>query len=274
MDIKTVLVHVDETASCDVRFEVALQLALAYQAHLVGLYTSRIYALEWNKLTKENAKSLESDTKGEQTHAALEERSSRAGLNMEWRSIKVKDEADIGLHARYADLVVVGQPDPKDALYTSPEFPALLALTVARPVLVVPHHFQFGPLGDHILVAWNRSREATRAITDALALLKRAQKVTVLVAGESTGPSGSGEEPGADIALYLARHGANVQVQYDKTSDDPTTVTSHILSYAAHVHADLIVMGAYGHWRLRETLLGGVTRSMVRETNIPVVMSH
>lgn len=273
MDIKTVLVHVDETAGCETRFEVALQLALNYQAHLVGLYVNRLYALEWNELTKENAKALENDT-GEKLHAALQERASKAGLNIEWRSIKVKDEVEIGLHARYADLVVVGQSDPKDALYTSPEFPALLALTVARPVLVVPHDFQFSPLGDHILIAWNRSREATRAITDALALLKRAQKVTVLVAEESTGPSGSGAEPGADIALYLARHGVNVEVQYDKASDDPTTVTNRILSYAAHVHADLIVMGAYGHWRLRESLLGGVTRSMMREMNIPVVMSH
>lgn len=273
MSLKTVLVHVDDTASCKVRFDLALQLALSHDAHLVGLYVGRIYALEWNALTIENVRTYE-DGEGERLRDTLQEHSRRAGKNLEWRSIKVKNEVEIGLHARYADLVIIGQPGPKDRLYTSPDFPAALTLAVARPVLVIPHDYESHSVGRSILLAWNRSREATRAVSDALPLFKKAQKVTVLVVKDDEGTLAGGEEPGADIALYLARHGVNVELRYDRAQDDDRTVAGGILSHAAEISADLIVMGAYGHWRLHELLVGGVTRSMIRNMNVPILMSH
>jgi len=274
MGPKTVLVHVDDAASCEARFEVALQLSSSYGAHLVGLYVHRLYALEWNALTIENVVSRENDEEGIRLREVLQERSLKAGMNLEWRSIKVKDELEMGLHARYADLMIVGQPEPSAHLYTSPDFPAALTLAVARPVLVIPHNYKIAPIGVNILIAWNRSREATRAVADALVLLKRAQKVTVLVLGRAEGPLVAGDEPGADIALNLARHGVNVEVRYDEAEEEDKTVGERILAHAFQVGADLIVMGAYGHWRIREFLVGGVTRSLVRQSRVPVLMSH
>lgn len=274
MGLKTVLVHVDDAASCEARFEVALRLSSAHGAHLVGLYVDRLYALEWNALTVENVISHENEEEGKRVREVLQERAFKVGMNLEWRSIKVKDELEVGLHARYADLMIVGQPEPSAHLYTSPDFPAALTLAVARPVLIIPYNYRVAPLGVNILVAWNRSREATRAVTDALLLLERAQKVTVLVIGDTEGPLAAGDEPGADIALNLARHGVNVEVQYDKAQDDDRAVGDRILSRALESGADLIVMGAYGHWRVREFLVGGVTRSLVRQSRLPVLMSH
>jgi nucleotide-binding universal stress UspA family protein len=134
---------------------------------------------------------------------------------------------------------------------------------------MVPYAGRFPDAGQRVLVAWNASREAARAVTDALPLLSRAERVEV-VAFDSTGDHG--EVPGADIALFLSRHG--VKASAARQSAPGVDVGSQILSRAADVDADLIVMGAYGHSRLRELALGGATRSMLDAMTVPVLMAH
>jgi len=121
-----------------------------------------------------------------------------------------------------------------------------------------------------VLVAWNGSREATRAVHDALPLLRRAEKVTVL----SIDPDEDAEPrlPGADVSLHLARHGVTAQAATIAGTD--VAVGDLLLSYAADHDIDLIVMGAYGHTRLREVVLGGATRTLLRHMTVPVLMSH
>jgi nucleotide-binding universal stress UspA family protein len=122
-----------------------------------------------------------------------------------------------------------------------------------------------------VLVAWNASPEASRAVSDALPLLARAERVNVVVF--AAGPAGDhGEEPGADAALYLARHGVKAAVsRYGSPGLD---IGSQILSRAADMTVDLIVMGAYGHSRIRELVLGGATRTMLESMTAPVLMSR
>jgi nucleotide-binding universal stress UspA family protein len=139
-------------------------------------------------------------------------------------------------------------------------------------VLVMPHSGQLPSVGRNVLVAWNASNEATRAITDALPLLKRAKTVTVLVVNPSHGFAEHGQVPGADIALYLARHGVNAEVSCDENVE--ADIGEWLLSRAADLGSDLIVMGAYGHRRLREWALGGATRTLAGEMTVPVLMSH
>ena len=182
----------------------------------------------------------------------------RRGIQGEWRV----DTGDIigitKLHARYADLTIVGQGiDLKDAPYDLRFLPQELALGVGRPVLVVPRYGTFDTVGERVLVAWNGSREATRAVHDALPILKLATTVTVL----SIDPErDTGERmPSADIALHLARHG--VAAEGMSTLGLDISVGDLLLSRAADLGADLIVMGAYGHSRVREMVLGGATRT-------------
>jgi nucleotide-binding universal stress UspA family protein len=206
-----------------------------------------------------------------QAEARFHERARRHGVRAEWRV----DEGDVvgavKLHARYADLTIVGQGlDLKDAPGELAVLPQELALGVGRPVLVVPRYGAFERVGERVLIAWNGSREATRAVHDAIPILKEATRVTVL----SIDPDGEPQPrtPSADIALHLARHG--IAGEAASTSSVDIEVGDVLLSRAADLGADLIVMGAYGHSRVREMVLGGATRHLLQHMTVPVLMSH
>jgi nucleotide-binding universal stress UspA family protein len=176
-------------------------------------------------------------------------------------------EFAVSLHARYADLVVVGQgPATEGGIAEN------LVLNSGRPVLVVPHSQERSLLAEHIMVAWNARREATRALTDALPLLQRAKQVDIVTVNAEPKSEGHGDLPGADIALYLARHGVNANVL--ATSAPGANVGEWLLSRAADLGADMMVMGAYGHSRLRELVLGGATKTVLESLTVPVLMSH
>jgi nucleotide-binding universal stress UspA family protein len=140
------------------------------------------------------------------------------------------------------------------------------------PVMIVPYMGPAATFGERVIVAWDASREAARAVNDALPLLKRAKQVGVVSVNPRPWPFAHGEEPGADIGLHLARHGVKVEVQRVEGRDIDTA--NAILSHVADRSADLLVMGGYGHSRLRELVLGGVTRTILTEMIVPVLMSH
>ena len=177
----------------------------------------------------------------------------------------------VTMHARYADLVVIGQPNPDEGSGVEPGFAHRLVLAAGRPVLAVPYAGEFKTIGKRVLVAWNAGREATRAVTDAIPLLRTADEVTVTAVRPGRTP-GHGEVPGADIGLYLSRHGVRVKVAAIEATD--IDVGNELLSRAADRSCDLIVMGAYGHSRVSELVLGGVTRTLFDSMTVPVLMSH
>ena len=177
--------------------------------------------------------------------------------------------AVVGLNARYADLTVVGQANPDDPQnYPNPGLPAEVALDAGRPVLVVPYVGAAHEVGRNVLVAWNGSREASRAVHDALPLLQAAEQVSVL----GINPVDTRHIAGFDISAQLARHG--VEIEASKTVSSDVSVGDVLLSRAADLDADLIVMGAYGHSRLRELVLGGATRLILATMTMPVFMAH
>jgi nucleotide-binding universal stress UspA family protein len=175
----------------------------------------------------------------------------------------------LALHGRYADLLVLSQDDPES------DNAGLLEAVVfdsGRPVLAIPFAGNFKSVGKRVLVGWNASREASRALHDALPLISKAETVTVFLANPKHGLDGHGEEPGADIARHLARHGMKAEVAKAIADDVPDSAL--LLNHASDMGADLLVMGAYGHSRLREFILGGMTRSLLREMTVPVLLSH
>ena len=141
-----------------------------------------------------------------------------------------------------------------------------------RPLLMVPFAGDFPVLGQDVLVGWNASAEAARAVNDALPILQRARKVTVLSVNPRRGIRGDGDVPAADIALHLARHGIRAEAAHTVVTD--IGEGDALLSYAADIGADLLVTGMYGHSRLREMVFGGVTRSLLAEMTVPVFMAH
>lgn len=278
MTYKTVVVHTGADARRRERLDLACSLAAAFDSHLVGLFALGEllvpFALGGNAGAVIEAESRWRDEVAGQARRDFDAAAARAGLEKtEWRRSEHGVLAATRLSARYADLVVVGQPDPDAAAQDRlPRyFVEDLVLSAGRPVLVIPYAGRFTRVGTRVLVAWNASREAARALTDALPLLRRAGTVEVVAFEPGRSGADHGAEPGADIALYLARHGVNVSAARQQAGID---VGSQILSRAADTDADLIVMGAYGHSRAREIVLGGATRSLLEAMTVPVLMAH
>jgi nucleotide-binding universal stress UspA family protein len=195
----------------------------------------------------------------------------RHGLRSEWRSLLPYWSREVGVHAHYADLTLIARPHPAGRTAGPPALVESLVLTSGRPIIVLPPRGT-GSRVRRILVGWNAGRESVRAVADALPLLVRADAVEVLVIDHQRRPAGHGQEPGADIARHLARHGAQVEVQ--RLSSGGEDVGRLLLSQAAAFGADLVVLGAYGHSHLRERMFGGVTRTVLREARLPLLMSH
>jgi nucleotide-binding universal stress UspA family protein len=281
MAYKNLMVVLDADESSRERISYAAALAARFEAHLVGLYltVSSLTRDEYALLDigildisffSDPAKSREET---EKTHALFEEVTARQGVSAEWRTASGYPAGMAAMHGRYADLIVIGQLDAYDSqaglLRARPEEVAMLA---GRPVLVVPFTGKFERFGARVLVGWDASREAARAVRDAMPLLACAGAVTVLTIDAEQSPFGHGEIPGADIALYLARHGVKAEVA--RTVSAGIGIGNTLLSRAADYEANLLVMGAYGHSRVRELLLGGTTRTVLTSMTLPVLMSH
>jgi nucleotide-binding universal stress UspA family protein len=196
-------------------------------------------------------------------------------LMAEWRETDAgfgTAEAQILLHGRAADLVVIGQRDNDWAYAGQLEAPDSLAINLGRPLLLVPNVGAIAAPPKRAVIAWNGRREAARAAFDALALLPRGADVTILWADTSADPAVGGDASGADLATALARHGLSCETTRVRAPDGDAARC--ILSEAAGRGADLIVMGAYGHSRLREFVLGGASRDMLAGMDRLVLMSH
>ncbi len=278
MTYRNILVHVNQSARAAVRVELAASLAQRFDAHLVGVAPTGLAIVE--SLSGANAVDVyyadlarRCVDRAQAATRRFDETCRRAGVDSyEHRIANDEDAYAVSLHARYADLVVVGQNDESDpTIGTVPHFVEQVLISGGRPLLVVPYAGTFATVGKRVMLAWDASREAARATTDALPMLCGADVVRVVVVNGGPSPDGHGETPGADVAQYLARHGVNVEVRDETTSLD---VASVLLSRAADDGTDLIVMGGYGHSRFREMLMGGVTRSMLETMTVPVLMSH
>jgi nucleotide-binding universal stress UspA family protein len=192
------------------------------------------------------------------------------GLRSEWRSL-AHFSSDVAVSAYYADLVVIARPESETPQAGPSGLAESLVLSSGRPILLFPHDSKVSQIR-RVVVAWNTTREAVRAAADALPLLARAEAVEVLVIDHERHKASHGQEPGADIARHLARHGAKVEVR--RLSSDGKNVGQLMLSQATAFKADLLVMGAYGHSQLREWVFGGVTRTVLYQASIPVLMSR
>ncbi|MGH7047645.1 MAG: universal stress protein [Stellaceae bacterium] len=281
MSWKDLLVVLDPAADTPTRLALAATLAERFAAHLVGLYpmppseparpvlVPDLVGLgpffhEWRERALAEA---------ERVRQSFEHVTELHGLSREWRMVDEGREADPAVHARYADLAILGQRDPDDeAMAMYRPSPERVTLATGRPILVVPYAGEFTTVGRSVLVAWNAGREAARAVADAMPLLTGAERVDILIVDPQAGPDGHGEVPGADIALHLARHGVEAQIENTQSAGVP--IGELILSRAADLGSDLLVMGAYGHSRARELLLGGATRSILASMTIPVLMAH
>jgi len=276
MNYKTLLVHIDDSHYSEKRAELAFGLAQRWDAHVIGLYIvcqdmfRPFFRRDENaRLVHLEARYAERERKAQDAFLTA---AARAGLAAEWRAPAGQALDTAMLHARHADLLVLGQEDAKDpASYIERNFVGNLVLGAGRPAIVVPHAGVIRTFAENVLIAWDGSREAARAMADALPLLKRARFVGVdMVQG---GERRAYVSEGLDVAAWLDAHG--VRASFSATPRRGLAGTgATLLNRIADLHADLLVMGAYGHSRARERAFGGVTRTALESMTVPVLMAH
>jgi nucleotide-binding universal stress UspA family protein len=280
MALKSLVVFVDPTPQGEARARYAIQLAVQHEAHLIGVFIS---ATAWSRnaadgfvrgpaairemVQRHNVMEVDAAAEALKSFETL---AGREQVSHEFRLIKETDAKELlRLHSLHTDLVVSGHPMPGDA----PTMDSVDAMLMATgvPFLVVPDGYQCDRVATNVLFAWNASREARRAITDSLPLLTSAKSVAVVVIDPEKNAA-HGEQPGADVAHYLSRHGINVRVEQRHSNGAP--VADVIRAFAAEDGSDLIVLGAYSHARTREFIFGGVTRSLLKKVTIPMLLAH
>lgn len=279
MTYHSILVHLDDSSRCDDRVTLAASVARTHGAHLLGLAPTGLVNLP--------ATLQPTQLDGVPTLAAardrLRERAERcvqrfnqqvAALGLVSHEGRVHDDDMLSAviqHARTSDLVVLGQHDARHHVLLVPwDFPQQVCLHGGRPVLVLPHTGDFASCGHTVVVGWNDSRESARALADALPLLQQAQEVHVLSLQHTR--EHDGQHPALDgVGQWLQRHGVPATLHLEATS---LHTGDALLARSVDLGADLIVMGGYGHRRITELVLGGVTRSVLAKMPVPTLISH
>ncbi len=281
MAYRTITVHVNESRHTEARIELAASIAIRHGAHLVGVAAAALpQAFHMRGIMGESSAALEIylNFTRERAHAALaefEKMATRAGVaSVERRLMEDEPGAALCLQARYSDLLILGQNDPNESLPAQrADVPDYVITHSPRPVLMAPFAGRYRSIGKRVVIAWDGSAEATRAIAGAMPFLTNAEMVQVVVFNPAARPFAHGQQPGADIAHYLARHGVGIEV-CQRTAGDDADIGNALLSHLDDCDADLLVMGGYGHSRFREVLLGGVTRTVLESMTTPVLMAH
>ncbi len=280
MAIKTIAVSMVDLDRQEEIMRGAFLLAEQHNAHVMGVYAVpgfdmiAIPAAQVAVAAQTGYKRYFEDNAAS-AREKFEEAARKHGVRSEWREATSDTPllADAVLkHAPFADLIVTGQVNSSTSEYIETDFAERLLLESGRPVLVIPNIGTYSKIGTKVLVGWNATKEAMRATFDALPLLERAKQVELLWANARDEAEFAGDLPGAEMAAALARHDVNVVTRSISSSD--MKASDALLNEAADTGADLLVIGAYGHSRLREFVFGGVTRSLLASMTLPVLMSH
>lgn len=284
MNIGTILVHLDHMERCAVRVELAARLARAHGSHLVGLVPTGLLdgTAPMNADPTRSTESIAAAADGLRLRAEATAHVFRdlvrgsESLSYDVRLVDGEPVDATVRHGHASDLLVVGQVDHAKIDHdktadVARDLPEQVVLHSGRPVLIIPCAGHFPEVGKKVLIAWDGTREAAMAMRDALPLFSESAQVT-LVSLRKEGDA----EAGAKLCIpetiaWLWRHGVEAKAeQYVTTIGFADT----LLSCASSMNIDLMVMGAYGHTRLRELVLGGVTREILARMNVPVLMAH
>ncbi|AKP90541.1 universal stress protein [Achromobacter ruhlandii] len=275
---RRIAVHLDNGVDCRRRIDIALRMAKAHDAHLTGIFASHMqpgYFYDEGGLWARSMEIIkEINTKGRAaTQQAFSQAAAQAGVAISWRQGDDTPADCLARHARYSDVVIVSQENGYDIeAATGDDFVPQTLLAAGRPVIVLPTAGTFETIGIRALYCWNRGREAARALADAAPMLRSAVALRVLTL------QGAEEDPERqaayeDLAAYCASHGFP-PLESETRDAREAGIGDAILDAAADFGADLIVMGAYGHSRARQWILGGATRSLLSAMTVPVLFSH
>lgn len=281
MPYRTILINLNDEERATTLIQTALSLRGDCEVHIIGLYVMP-WAIPPAEFAGPPALAWLEDQlacyreQGHRIKVAFEAIIKGAkNVTHEWRHDDSSFDANVADaivdHARTVDLVVVSQAGHNAWIDDIPE---RVAIEGGRPVFVVPREGDFNRIGKEVTIAWKPTREATRAVFDALPVLKNAQHVRLLTVTEKdiSQAEERGRISGEELASSLLRHG--IQVETETLAQDDLSVANRLLERSRRTYQDLIVMGIYGHSRLREFVLGGVSREILHHASVPVLIAH
>ena len=281
MSIKTILAYLPSEELAEPVLKGAIALAQRHQAHVIGLHLEASYYPAYGEVAiavppdvieqmrqplRERAQKLEE---------TFNSRMKEAGISAEWRSGSSEYSSlpkRIVQEAVSADLVLCPQVKPESVDVTTLDLPERLILESGRPVFVMPPDKSAPIPAKRVLIAWNNSPQAARAVFDSLALMKDADAITILTLAGNADARREAEEHAGKLAANLGRHGLKAKVEAVDTGSRSASDT--IMARLEDDGADMLVMGCYGHSRFRELVFGGVTRDMLAGVKVPTLMSH
>jgi nucleotide-binding universal stress UspA family protein len=275
---KTIVVYLPDDRRAKRVLDVAVKIARDHDAHLIGLFVlpapviGSTFAMARDLMAAGRKALLARATT---IQAQFEATAQDLAARKEWRTVEPGEatalEALLG-NVRAADLIIAAQRDPTWEDSALLDYTEDLILQSGRPVLLVPNAGTFPDIGARIAVAWNDRREAARAAFDALPLLRKAGEVRVVWVNPGAATGAAGDIPTAEIVTTLARQG--VRATAAQTTGTDLDVGTQLLNYVTDEASTLLVMGAYGHRRLREVVFGGASREILAHMTVPVLMSH
>ncbi len=279
MDIKNILLHLDHSSGCSNRLDIAFAMARDNGARIDGLFVVPDYVvpsyveaqISVDLITDVTEKAI---ARAEEALVGYRQRAADAGVEMTAKVVEGQVIPILREHTKYTDLLLLGQDNPEDPDNASYGLADALLFEGASPCVVVPHSGRLEAPGRRILLTWNASRESARALREAMSMLQRAETVVVLSSEPDDGDSdvARGHPHAQELARFLESHG--IESVSSGIADVDVSPSDAIIGQAADMNADLIVMGAYGHARLREIILGGVTRDLLKQTTVPLFLAH
>ena len=287
MALRDLLVCVDQTEGARSRLRLAADLASRHESRLTALFIREFSQtqLDMRKKAELGLVSGEDlDRLNRRIRSSIDEAADRLRsmfealgrehrLEIEWRIVEGSASVVAPEHARYADLCILGPTEPDDSASAGYAFSEKLLFVTGRPLVFIPSRGSFKTLGRHIVVGWNASRPATRAVNDALPLIERAERTTVITIDSADFIDRDGAPAADQLVRHLRRHSPSVEAI--KLKDVPAgSIADALQAEARSLGGDLIVTGAYGHPKLWEDLFGGVTHDLLDRMNFPIFMSH
>lgn len=279
MNARTVLAHLPDAESAGHMLGVVRPLVAASEGHLIALHISPPMLLKLRQVITADLEGVSREERArreeaQRIRAIVEEAARGEPFVAEWRHVEAEDDPAIARAAvgigRTADLVVACRSRPRDP-FALRELPARLALECGRPLLFLPREWNRPVARASAVIAWNGSREAARAAFDALPYLRGAARVEIVTAIRDEEREDKAL-PGEGLAAALSRHGLKCEVA--SLACTGAGDAAALLEHVSRAGADLLIMGAYGRPRLSELILGGVTRTVLRECPVPVLLSH
>ncbi|WP_103224633.1 universal stress protein [Roseibium marinum] len=280
MSIKTILAIMEFKTALE-NISLATAVARAHDAHLTVLNIGEVPSLPFYGFGGHGYVEIwseECDQRKEdlaEVNTRMDQQLAREGLSYDLRPYLSSPEREDNLvarHAIYCDLAVVLRSAEQELESVEKNAIDGALFDSGRPVLYIPKSPELDTIGQRVAIAWNAQREAARAVTDALPFLKKATQIDLLVVDPVVGDEDHGQDPGSDMALILSRHGLNLNVRIVASEGRP--VSQVLLETARDLKSDLIVMGAYGHSRLRQNILGGTTSEMLENSDVPLLLSR